>query len=652
MSGKRYLPAIEHIQIRDLSLYKNKPIVDTEVRSGVFCLAGANGLGKSSFLAAVSFGLTGIVAEPGRKFSLTQDFHQENLQYSSKYFSGRVDELHRSTAEITLTFLVNTNRYKITRNLFEPEALTNLSITNEAGSEIAEECSDDKSRHLAYAKQLTADCRLGSFDQFVFLQHFILTFDERRELLFWNSAAINPALYLAFGLDPNDEIRASELGSLISKADSNARNAQWQATNARKRLEELGGEEIEEDLEYISLLEEHKQLLSDLNNKSDTLTQLQDEENDARIRLAELSATHHELRTRYDEEFAHRLTDHADVRMHPTIRSALTTETCSVCGATGHAVIAEIERKIRSHSCPLCSSELPTGNPSSASMEKLKELDEALNENQEKIDGQRARINRLRGEVQTAAEAFQAARSAAEAFERENDRILPKAPTAATEGLDEQRRVIEAERQAAMRRRDESRSRRDAYRAQLAPIQAAMTRAYSDAELKFVPLFRDLAKQFLGLDLDVFLEKQSPTRHGLGLVVQNERRRRTTELSESQRFFLDIALRMALVQHMTEPDSRATIYVDTPEGSLDIAYEARAGKMFGEFAIRGFNIIMTANINASQLLVRLAEVCTADHMKLVRMTDWAPLTEVQADEEALFDKAYSAIEKTLAAGQK
>lgn len=104
---------------------------------------------------------------------------------------------------------------------------------------------------------------------------------------------------------------------------------------------------------------------------------------------------------------------------------------------------------------------------------------------------------------------------------------------------------------------------------------------------------------------------------------------------------------MALIQQMTEPGESVTSYIDTPEGSLDIAYEARAGAMFGKFVLSGKNMIMTANINANQLLLRLAEVCGSEHMELVRMTDWSALSEVQASEEALFDEAYSRVEAIL-----
>jgi ABC-type cobalamin transport system ATPase subunit len=132
--------------------------------------------------------------------------------------------------------------------------------------------------------------------------------------------------------------------------------------------------------------------------------------------------------------------------------------------------------------------------------------------------------------------------------------------------------------------------------------------------------------------------------------MRSTSRREQHQLSESQRFFLDIALRMALAQFASDQHAPATLVIDTPEGSLDIAYEARAGQMFAEFVKAGHDIIMTANVNTSQLLKKLARASGTNQMKLVRMTEWSELSDVQIEEEALFREAYAEIEAALLAG--
>ena len=104
---------------------------------------------------------------------------------------------------------------------------------------------------------------------------------------------------------------------------------------------------------------------------------------------------------------------------------------------------------------------------------------------------------------------------------------------------------------------------------------------------------------------------------------------------------------MALARFVSSEGAKATLFIDTPEGSLDIAYESRAGKMLANFVKTGHSIIMTANINTSKLLYSLAKECTSTRMQIVRMTEWAVLSEVQTAEVDLFEQAFSEIEDAL-----
>ena len=63
---------------------------------------------------------------------------------------------------------------------------------------------------------------------------------------------------------------------------------------------------------------------------------------------------------------------------------------------------------------------------------------------------------------------------------------------------------------------------------------------------------------------------------------------------------------MAFAQFASPDGAGAPLYIDTPEGSLDLAYEDQAGKMIAQFAIEGHKVFMTANINTSQLLTSIA----------------------------------------------
>ena len=61
-------PRVSRLQLGAFSLFALQPDLDIEIPPGVFCLAGANGLGKSTFLSAINFGLTGFVPVPDKTF--------------------------------------------------------------------------------------------------------------------------------------------------------------------------------------------------------------------------------------------------------------------------------------------------------------------------------------------------------------------------------------------------------------------------------------------------------------------------------------------------------------------------------------------------------------------------------------------------------
>jgi AAA domain len=641
--GKRNLPVLTKVQLQSFSLYRNHRSIDISVRPGVFCLAGANGLGKSSFLAAVNFAYTGIVASPRRSFRLVNDYYSDSLAYSRRYFDGRIEQEDRPEANVTLSFRIGTHGYQITRNLFEPEALRGLSIVDENGTNILDASNfDPAQRHVLYKNRIVEDCNLPSFEYFVFMQHFLLTFDERRHALFWDDRAANVALYLAFGVEPEDTITAERLRREIDSADSNARNAQWQATLARNRLNAVAGKDVPGLQE---LREAHERLIQRADDAREEVDLAQRAVQDAELKAAEESARHLALRREYDSVFSKRLVSHRDPAMHPTVRLSLAQHICDICGTESEEAMGAIEAALASHVCPLCSSPIQPSDED-VDVNELQQVDDDLAAAKMAVETAQARLDRLRADAsrisQTAADTAEELSNFESSNSEQMSALLSSGPEIA-----QQRRELESEYRRAVERRDEHRGRRDALRDELDPLLSAFTAAYQEGETQFVPRFRRLAKRFIGLDLDVGLYQQKGT-YGLTLEVQGERRRETTELSESQRFFLDIALRMALAQHMSEHDSPAGLMVDTPEGSLDIAYEARAGDMFADFVHDGFNLVMTANINSSQLLIRLAERCGTDLMQLVRMTEWTPLTEVQAEEEDLFNRAYQQIETELA----
>ena len=647
------LPRIHSFDLRRFSLFSRKPNISTRLSLGVYCLAGANGLGKSTYIAALNFALTGIVPEPGRRFASAEEYFKHSHEFSQNYFAGRIVEGDRRAAEVSVKFTLGDQFYHLVRGVFEPDQLRGLTIRHNNGNGrifVDGEKLTAKGRLDTYQSRVSSDIGLESFEQFVFLQNYIFTFDERRHLLFWDHTVLEQVLYMTFGVSPKQAQRAEDLRRESERAGSLARNANWQAAQFKTKIQELESaialsrtmphdDEIDAESHYKALTANQVEVTKRLKKVDSALS-------DITVRIADLSAQLVALRGEYEREYSRRLQERADPRQHPVIKASIATQQCGVCGTTGDAVGRQIQDKLNADLCPLCASPIVPYR-ANRKLGSLQKLDEAISQkNLQLRDGinEKQRLSEERNVVDSELDTISAR---LDAFEKQNEAFLKelRVRSGSASELDgvlaryrEQMAEYLAKKKTYYRRRDDKLRTR-------AVLQKKLIEGYASAEEQFVPMFKDLAENFLGLDLGIRLDASESAGVSMVLEVKDTARREVYQLSESQRFFIDIALRMALIQYMSDIQGKGCLLVDTPEGALDIAYESRAGDMFARFVAAGFQLIMTANINSSQLLLALAKRCGSEKMGISRMTEWTELSKVQLQEEGLFEKAYQTIQE-------
>jgi DNA repair exonuclease SbcCD ATPase subunit len=650
---KLRLPQIENVKLRRFSLFTANPDAEFQANIGVVCLVGANGIGKSTLLSAINFAMTGTVSDPSRQFESMEEYYKFTRNYSSNYFRGRIEVSDEEEAEIVLSFRIGVYYYEIRRGLFEPDELRGLTIRNAETTEVVVDTEETPrgERHRVYVTKLVEHIGVASFEEFVFLQHFVFTFDEQRKTLFWNSRIMDRVLYRAFGAEPDMAKRADSMKREIEAEDSRVRNYQWEATRMRKRINEIrtntqaasGAQQ-----KYEKLIQDHEVMSKQFDEQSEDLGRLDDTIKDANLRLAEYSVHETSLRDEYARFFDKRLNLRPALPQHPFITQSIADHLCGLCGSESETSIQAIEAKTKESTCPLCDSTLHEQRAENGDVHRLQEVDREIAEVKKKIGDTLKTLERLRTEEAATRKRWQTTKNALDEFDAENSALLDslRSQLGKSEGdadltiYREQLAALEKDKKTAYDRREQLKSKR-------AELQKNLELQYLRVEQDFVPRFAELAQQFLGMPLTVQMDATKGRDIKLVVTVRGTTRRQQQELSESQRFFLDIALRMALTQHMSDPSSKGGMYIDTPEGSLDIAYEKRAGEMLAMFAQAEHRIIMTANLNSSQLLLALAHQCGSDGMRLCRMTDWAELSEVQREEEDLFDTAYDHIEKAM-----
>ena len=653
---KLRLPKIADVRLKRFSLFTANPDAEVSAGDGVLCLVGANGIGKSTLLAAINFCLTGTVPDPARTFESINEYYQYTREYSREFFRGRIAGLDEDDAEISVTFSIGSYNYELTRGLFEPEELRHLSVIDSSGSNSSAviALSDNiprSERHRIYTESLIKHSGVASFEEFVFLQHFVFTFDEQRKTLFWNPRVMERVLYRAFGADSDMAKRADSIRREIETEDSRVRNRQWEATRMRRRINEVKAKARElagAEKEFETLESDHESLSKQHQEETEVLQVAEDALRDAHLRLADLSVKEAALRDDYARLFDSQFDFRPTPSQHPLVVQSVQERVCGLCGARGEKVAAAIETNTAGSVCPVCKSHVEVESLQDDESVRLDQIDREIGAIRKEIRHVHASLESLKASEATARDKWRATKRRLDEFDRANGTMLE----VLRKFLDQSDNHVSladhrTQLAAVVKEKETAQKRRDQLKEEQRHLQAQLEEHYVRVEGTFVPRFSELARQFLGMPLSIQLDARRTRDVELVVEVRGTTRRQQQQLSESQRFFLDIALRMAFTQHMSDPDAPGGMFIDTPEGSLDIAYEKRAGGMLALFARSGHQVIMTANVNTSKLLLELAKQCGHSWMRICKMTDWAELSAVQQEEEALFDEAYAAIGKAL-----
>jgi len=644
-------PVINRIKLSHFSLYTLNDQIEFSLETGITCLAGANGLGKSTFLQVINYALTGVVPKPYQKFVSVDDYYRDILSFTTDYFTGRILPEHKEIAEVELDISFDKTRVILRRGFFESSELRGLIIhENGKPKDYAEKSAEE--RHEVFEKLVTEKVGLDTFKEFVFVQSFVLTFDERRQLLFWDPKVLETCLLIFMGVDNKQRANAETLRRDMEKADSRVRNLAWDIKQVRDRLEELnatiGGQKAKK--KDAKTYKEYELLIERSETAETNVATIEAKIIDAKLAVADSSARMSELRIDYKTEFELRLNAKRTSTNHPLVKTSLLEGKCEVCGAEGNHVTTAIEAEIKIGKCPLCGSDDKNGNEDPKVIARLKELDKLISAERKTLDSQTLLISQLGQSRKKHIEDRDAFAKERKEFEEEHQDVT-KLKLKGSEDLNQLRQIHEQNianlLKEKVKQKDLSQKKAAAYK----EVQKKLEQQYLGARERFVPAFNELAKMFLGVDLDITLE---PREKSLTLIleVKKTKRRADHELSESQRFFIDIALRMAFAQFASTTSSKPPLYIDTPEGSLDLAYEAQAGKMIAKFATDGHRVFMTANVNTSQLLHSIAVNSKKCGLGLQRLYKWTELSEVQEQQETKFDSTMNDIEKLAGAKAK
>ncbi len=658
-SNKIRLPVIKEVKFHDFDLYTNNPNVVTSIEKNVYCLIGANGLGKSTFLNSITYCVTGAIPLPSNEkvFTSTQEYSRDATKETrtADYFNGRISEKLRDTSKITVLLECANYRIEVSRHFFsdgKPSFLSFEDLENNSTTTYDLKKYTPSSLDEIYQKKITEITGLKDFNQYLFLFHFVSVFDESRSLLLWDNDILTNALYIAFGTDPSVAVEADKLQHEMDKEDSRGRNAKFAARQIKRQIDDLEkilkGNHTDDELTRSEVKLKHNKLIENLKYAQQRVENKLIEKKDFEVKCSELNAKFSSLEIEYRKAFSSRLSGMSHLQHHPIIKLSISDNKCALCNTHDDEIASRLEALISKNQCPLCLNSIDSHNiEDRQALEEIKNIDIERIKIKESLEVAYQQVDRSQSELGIAENNQIAARNELESFENDNRSTILLSNSPNGDFISEQLQSLLIQIDKFNSISSLHYKKRDVIREQLRKFEKELKINYASYAESFVLRFRELAKEFIGMPVDVELIHHKSKKSGFGLVLHlnNKLRTKADKLSESQRFFIDIALRMAITEFMC--NGPATLLIDTPEGSLDIAYEARAGSMFSKYAQQNNYIVMTANLRSSYLVLRLAKLQKESGMQIIKMTEWTNLTEVQKSEEELFIRAYKDINEEM-----
>lgn len=638
-----YLPNIIELELTNFSLYC-EPSVVMNFSKSVSCLMGANGIGKSTLLNCVNFAITGRINPINKKLKSIDTLDRGN-NYYLQYFDGRISEADKDYASTRIVFMLGDRRIEVVRNFFPDNSIHEYKLNNETQNP------------RKYEEDVVRFANLNNYAQFVFLQLKVLTFDESRDCLFWNPSILTPTIFLCLGESVDNAERADELAREIQKVNSRIRNVQWEISKQSARLTTLIEEKSKTEEarphytseDEVSAQNEYEEIIKDLEESESYHQGYIKEQQQIYARITELTVEKVRIRKEYEECYAQLYAGNGHLYRNPIIK-ALTSDGCPICHATHQKLPEQIEQALEQNICPLCGEPIPeTSTEQAEIIAKLAEIDNNLSRHEHELEELILRQKTVEEQLDGLKKKIDGLKKCKEDIEKKCygflfDDTADDSWTSRIKVLQDSISSVEHEKSKHIEERDQLKLEYD-------NLCVSLEKIYHRVQVDFLPIFKNFAKEFTGLDLDMALISVTDDGRKMFkfiLQIDDTNRDNEFELSESQRFFIDIALRMAIVTFVcTKTSASTSMLIDTPEGSLDIAYETNAGSMFYEYIVAHQKVIITANLNSSGLIQTLAGKTKFEKFELISMLKWAKLSSVQNTHFELFEKSISTIESKL-----
>lgn len=609
------VPIIERLTVRSYGLYsRGGDEVDFDFDSNLTIVLGANGLGKSTLINLTHRMLTGPVdIADGESDSLgTASLRVRALTNARRHlFAARVSD-HAVTASATV------------RVRFESDGW--VAITRRLDTLRLIEAVADNGQSITVEEELQAllvmRAELGSFSDWLLLLRYVVFFQENRRALIWDPAAQRQILRPLF-LAPAEANEWVELERAILRFDSESRNLRAVLGRLEPTVADDSGTLTSRE---VRALRRRLQTVRDrlaaaevaLEDVSTELTDAESEREDARLAWLAAEDALDGARREYERSkllfIGARLPD-LDATTSYLYSLLLSGDQCAACGAQAPALNEELEQRLRRGQCLVCGSDVvpdPTPVPS-VTERRIDVLLAAVDERRERVEATRSRVEVAEGRYAELLESSRLARREAAALEQRSSDLMSQLPPEAAGQIDELR-ILRNRLTLSEANLEEARVNFQAF--VVDKTRQILQRA-DDLEFSF----RRYASSFL-VEQSRLTWSAEPTRIGqsgprfplpqyklmmTGSDFPDATLRDSVEdVSESQREFIDLAFRMALIA-VASRGGAGTLLIDDPGSSLDAVFERKAAQVLNDFASSAVDshLVVTANLSSGEFVPEL-----------------------------------------------
>ncbi len=631
------LPTLKKISVNHYSLYKQQPSFEYEFKEGINAIIGVNGIGKTTFVEIILYCLLGFKREyrfKKYKRKTTLEINKENPEF----FSSRLDISYaeNSKASVSLEYLVGEDAFEVHRSLYEDKIVSfKLNTT-----------TYDNVDESFYEKLLLESTGFSSFKSLQTIIRNFLFFDEMRVNVAWEEDNQDEILRILF-FDEELLNKFNILEQKIIELDTAAKHLSEDRRIFRQKLDELlaeraqlkkNGDESEE--EQLFLLIEKKNNLE--LEKGEIISLLGDLANQYKKEDQELNKlVGNKNRTAQQIEQLETEIAQLEVKLYSSIydtlpdfylsleRRLLNDGTCLVCNNKHRHLVKHTKEYKEKGICLVCSSPLNEAvEVDPGIIEQMNKLSEKKDQLKIILSNQLSQLNIKNGSVK---DINNAVMKYNEKIEQINGDLInietilaEKAGTQKNDTFSEivkgrEKKILELTQninETNKMKRIETKEMQDLHN-QFVQLVTSLNKNLSS-------YFNKYASTFIGLKCELTVKNINLHNQNIPHVIYLPKidgvdRQNIWSVSESQRFFLDQAFRMAIIDYLHDNiEGFQTFFItETPEGSLDIAYEDQVAKMFILFSESKNNIIFTSNLNSSRFLQKLFKDM-GDHEKGAR----------------------------------